>query len=105
VRLHGEAGTAIPIAKWKVLAGGRQILPSPALGWAAGGEVPVAGNDSEGRQAAEPFFEVHAEIDPGTAAALLHGRTGKIRFDLEDEPLLPRMIRRLWQLLQKRYGL
>jgi putative peptide zinc metalloprotease protein len=105
VRLYGEAGTAIPIAKWKVLAGGRQILPSPALGWAAGGEVPVAVNDSEGRQAAEPFFEVHAEIDPGTVAALLHGRTGKIRFDLEDEPLLPRMIRRLWQLLQKRYGL
>ena len=106
VRLYGQAATVIPISKWKVLAGGRQVLPSPALGWAGGGEVPVAMNDdSQGRQAAEPFFEVQAEIPDATAAALLHGRTGKIRFDLEDEPLLPRMIRRLWQLLQQRYGL
>jgi hypothetical protein len=37
--------------------------------------------------------------------ALLDGRSGKIRFDLEPEPLLPRWMRRLWQLLQKRYQL
>ena len=36
---------------------------------------------------------------------LLHGRSGRIRFDLEPEPLLPRWLRRLWQLLQKRYQL
>jgi hypothetical protein len=35
--------------------------------------------------------------------ALLHGRSGKIRFDLDPEPLLPRWLRRLYQLLQKRY--
>jgi hypothetical protein len=37
--------------------------------------------------------------------ALIHGRSGRIRFDLEPEPLLPRWLRRLWQLLQKRYQL
>ena len=105
VRLHGQAGIAIPVLKWKVLAGGRQVLPSPALGWSAGGEVPVAVDDNDGRKATEPFFEVQAQIPPAVAATLVHGRTGKIRFDLEPEPLLPRMIRRLWQLLQKRYGL
>ena len=105
VRLFGQAGTVIPIANWKKLSGGRQVLPSPALGWAAGGEVPVMMNDNEGNKAAEPFFEVQAEIPDQDAAAILHGRTGKIRFDLEPEPLLPRGIRRLWQLLQKRYGL
>jgi putative peptide zinc metalloprotease protein len=105
IRLYGQAGKAIDVAKWKVLAGGRQVLPTPALGWAAGGEVPVALNDNDGRKATEPFFEVQAEIPDATAAALLHGRTGKIRFDLEPEPVLPRMVRRLWQLLQKRYGL
>ena len=83
------------------------MLPSPALGWAAGGEVPVMMNDDkQGNKAAEPFFEVQVEIpDESAAVALLHGRTGKIRFDLESEPLLPRWLRRLWQLLQKRYGL
>jgi putative peptide zinc metalloprotease protein len=105
VRLYGQAGNTIPVSNWKVLAGGRQTLPSPALGWAAGGEVPVAMDDGEGRKAAEPFFEVQAEIPEATAAALLHGRTGKIRFELEPEPLLPRMVRRLRQLLQKRYGI
>jgi putative peptide zinc metalloprotease protein len=122
VRLFGQAGEVISVKKWKVLSGGRQMLPSPALGWAAGGEVPVMMNDKEGSKAAEPFFEVQAEIpievsrgipqvgrgvpaEPSAQAALLHGRTGKIRFDLPSEPLLPRWTRRLWQLLQKRYGL
>ena len=105
VRLFGQVGTVIPIKKWKVLSGGRLVLPSPALGWAGGGEVPVVTNDKDGDKAAEPFFEVQAEIPADIAVALLHGRTGKIRFDLEPEPLLPRWIRRLWQLLQKRYGL
>jgi putative peptide zinc metalloprotease protein len=116
VRLFGQAGTVIPVQKWKVLSGGRQVLPSPALGWAAGGEVPVMMNDdNQGNKAAEPFFEVQVEIpievgrgvpaEPSAQVALLHGRTGKIRFDLEPEPLLPRWLRRLWQLLQKRYGL
>lgn len=105
VRLYGEAGRVIGVERWKILAGGRQTLPSPALGWAAGGEVPVAMDDGEGRKATEPFFEVQAEIPETTAAALLHGRTGKIRFDLEPEPILPRVVRRLQQLLQKRYGI
>jgi hypothetical protein len=37
--------------------------------------------------------------------ALLHGRSGVIRFDLPAEPLLPRWLRRLGQLLQVRYQL
>ena len=35
--------------------------------------------------------------------ALLDGRSGEIRFKLAPEPLLPRWIRSLWQLFQKRY--
>ena len=105
IRLYGQVGDVIAIKKWKVLSGGRQVLPSPALGWASGGEVPVSMKDNESNKATEPFFEVQAEIPNNAAATLLHGRTGKIRFDLEPEPLLPRGIRRLWQLLQKRYGL
>lgn len=105
VRLFGQAGHVVPVANWKVVPGGQRTLPSPALGWHAGGEMPVAMEDPHGRTAQEPFFEVQAAVPSVGAAALLHGRGGKIRFDLEWEPLLPRWIRRLHQLLQKRYGI
>jgi putative peptide zinc metalloprotease protein len=75
------------------------------LGWAAGGEVRIARDDPQGLHAAEPFFEVRAPVTAAGEAALLHGRAGKIRFDLGSEPLLPRWLRRLRQLMQKRYQL
>ena len=56
-------------------------------------------------RAAEPFFEVRAPLDQNEAVALVHGRSGKIRFPLDPEPLLQRWMRRLWQLLQRRYQL
>ncbi len=103
VRLRGQAGAAIPVSRWQVIPGGKETLPSPALGWAAGGEVPVSA--TEPTRTTEPFFEVHADLGPAAAAVLLHGRSGKIRFDLAPEPLLPRWVRRLTQLFQKRYQL
>lgn len=103
VRLLGEAGNVVPVQKWHIIPGEQQTLPSPALGWMSGGEVPVSVDDPQ--KAAEPFFEVHAEIGARVTTAVLHGRSGKIRFDLEPEPLLPRWLRRLHQLLQKRYQL
>ena len=103
VRLHGEAGKTIAVGHWKVIPGGQRTLPSPALGWKGGGEVPIAADDPHGTKAAEPFFQVLATLPSGGEVALLDGRSGKIRFDLQPEPLLPRWIRSLRQLLQKRY--
>lgn len=105
VRLFGRSGEGIAIPQWSVIPAERERLPSPALGWAAGGEVPVVASDPQGQTTREPFFEVRAQVDPGASAAVLHGRSGKIRFDLDPEPLLPRWIRRVRQLLQKRYQL
>lgn len=120
VRLFGQAGEIIPVKAWRVVPADQRNLPSSALGWVSGGEVQVSVEDP--KKALEPFFEVQADfsgtvsnVSAGVAAAstkeadasalLLHGRSGKIRFDLEPEPLLPRWIRRLQQLLQKRYQL
>lgn len=103
VRLRGQAGQVLEISGWRVIPGGQHQLPSPALGWMGGGEVPVSTQDSQGRRAREPFFEVRAQLLPTPGVALLDGRSGKIRFTLDPEPLLPRWIRRLLQLLQQRY--
>ena len=104
VRLYGDGRTKLPVTDWRVVPGGQNILPSPALGWAGGGEVPVAtdGDGQEGKSA-EPFFEVVGKINSRDGVVLLDGRSGKISFKLAPEPLLPRWTRGLWQLFQKRY--
>jgi len=103
VRLNGDAGKKISVGQWRVLPGEQNILPSPALGWKGGGEVPVAVADQNASRAAEPFFEVLGKLDAPAGVELLDGRSGKIRFALKPEPLLSHWFRRFWQLVQKRY--
>lgn len=103
IRLRGQAGESVEVGELRIIPGGTRSLPSAALGWAGGGDVAVSPN--EPNQAVEPFFEVRTPIPDSEAVALVHGRSGRIRFDLEPEPLLPRWTRRLWQLLQRRYQL
>jgi len=105
IRLHGEAGIVVPVLGHKIIPAEHETLPSAALGWAGGGEVPVSLTDSSGTMAAEPFFELRAAIGPSATARILHGRSGKIRFDLAPEPLLEQWIRKLRQVLQKHYAL
>jgi putative peptide zinc metalloprotease protein len=104
-RLKGQAGERLELGELKVIPAAQRTLPSAALGWQAGGEMPVAMNDSKGRTASEPFFEVKAAVRASKAASLVHGRSGKMRFDLDPEPLLRQWLRKLYQMLQKRYQL
>jgi putative peptide zinc metalloprotease protein len=103
VRLNGDAATPIAITEWRVIPGEQNVLPSAALGWKGGGEVPVSVTDDNAGKTVEPFFAVLGKVASQTDVMLLDGRSGKIRFALAPEPLLPRWSRRLWQLLQKRY--
>jgi len=103
VRIHGQAGSPLILDSLRVLPAERVQLPSAALGWQARGPIATQGRDPDGRQAVEPFFEVHGNLVPGSRVALLHGRTGEVRFDLPPEPLLHRWLRSLRQLLQRRY--
>jgi putative peptide zinc metalloprotease protein len=104
-RLRGEAGDKLELGSLQVIPAAQRTLPSAALGWQAGGEMPVAMNDSKGRTATEPFFEVKAPVISSNGASLVHGRSGKIRFDMDAEPLMRQWYRKLQQLLQKRYQL
>lgn len=104
VRLRGRADQNLPVSKLQVIPADQTQLPSAALGWSGGGDMPVSSQDPEGRQSAEPFFLIRASLapQPGLPSAP-DGRSGEIRFRIEDEPILSFWGRRLWQLLQKRY--
>jgi putative peptide zinc metalloprotease protein len=104
-RLSGQAEHVLSLGPLEIIPAELSQLPTAALGWMGGGDVPVAPGDPHGLRTVEPFFEVRAPVLDAKEAALLHGRAGKIRFKLEPEPLLPRWMRRLRQLLQKRYQL
>ncbi len=103
VRILGQAGQRLALRNVEVIPAERRDLPSAALGWLAGGPVRTAANDPNGVRAAEPFFEVRGTLEKAGEAILLHGRAGRVRFDLPPEPLLPRWVRALRQLLQRRY--
>jgi putative peptide zinc metalloprotease protein len=103
VRLHGQGAINLGVTTFKIIPFQHETLPSAALGWFGGGEVPVSVNDETGLQAAEPFFQIYATIHAAPGAALLHGRSGKLRFTLNPQPLLFQWGHSLRQLLQKRY--
>ena len=103
VRLNGDAGITVLVNAWRVIPGEQKTLPSAALGWKGGGDIPVAADDNTGNHTVEPFFEVVGKLDSSAGVPLFDGRTGKIRFALPSEPLLSRWVRSVWQLLQKRY--
>ncbi len=105
VRLKGQAGITLAVAARRVIPADQQRLPSAALGWHAGGEVAVDLKDASGLKTAEPFFQVIASVEPAPGAVLLHGRSGRIRFDLGREPLLRQWMRAFRQLIQSRYRL
>jgi putative peptide zinc metalloprotease protein len=105
VRIHGQGEHNLNVFSYQIIPFQQQKLPSAAIGWRGGGEVAVSDQDETGRKAAEPFFQIYAVIESGPDVSLLHGRSGKLRFTLDPEPLLFQWIHLLRQLLQKRYQL
>jgi putative peptide zinc metalloprotease protein len=105
VRLMSDVGAVLEIGEVRVIPGEQRQLPSPALGWRGGGEIPVEMGDERGNKAAEPYFKVIAPLPANAGLPLFDGVSGRIRFDLGSEPLLTGWTRRLKQLLQKRYQL
>ncbi len=105
VRLTGQANLTLTVTEARVIPADQHVLPTPALGWAGGGEMQTDVRDPEGSRTVEPFFIVMGKAPASEGMAMLHGRTGKIRFYTGHEPLLPRFYRRFRQMIQKRYQL
>jgi putative peptide zinc metalloprotease protein len=103
VRIAGEASEKLAVSGVRVIPAQQETLPSPALAWSAGGEIASSSRDPD--RAAEPFFDLRAVLAPGGGVRLMHGRSGRIRVALAEEPLLGQWYRSLLQLLQRRYQL
>ncbi len=103
VRLTGQGNTDLPVTRCKVIPFQHERLPSAVLGWHAGGDIPVSGEDDQGLLTIEPFFRIYADLAPSGKVVLKHGHSGQIRFGLRAEPLLYRWLRKGRQFIQKRY--
>jgi len=103
VRIYGQADQDIDLKYYKIIPFEQTRLPSPALGWHVGGEVPTSMKDQTGLEAAESFFLIDADLIITNNISFLHGRSGKIRFTLPPETIYEQMNKYIRQLFQKRY--
>lgn len=106
LRLVGQADQDISVERVVLVPYQRDRLPSAALGWLGGGDLPVKADNSRGDVAAEEFFEIRATL--ATTAqhqglSLHHGLRGAVRMALPGRTLYERLAESLQQLLQKRY--
>lgn len=103
IRLPGQAGLPVTVSRVQLVPGRQNVLPTPALGWNAGGPIKVQSNDSGSFVTTEPYFMGIAQVLNRQGVSLLHGQIGYIRFTTGTEPLLSQGWRRFRQLLQQRY--
>jgi len=105
IRLNGDAFTELQTANVQVIPTAQDKLPSSALGWHGGGDIETKSN-GYAEQTAEPVYLVRSELhDEKNPVLKMHGRSGKIRFDLGSSPLAMQGVRKARQALQKYYRL
>ncbi|MEM9165393.1 MAG: PqqD family peptide modification chaperone [Planctomycetota bacterium] len=105
VRLRGSAEQAFEATVRRVWPAGTREIPTPALAASAGGDILQ--DPAEPNRALNPLTQI--ELEPvhgrdGALPAMLHGRRGVVRFELEPEALLPRLVRHARRLLDARAG-
>lgn len=105
VRLRGQEAWALVGSDPRIAPAETRRLPTPSLGWMAGGAVEVRPDDPSGRTTLEPHFEISVALSPEAGVRLLHERSGVARFELDPVPLGWQWVRRLHQLFQRRLAL
>ena len=93
--LRGRIETIIPA--------GQERLPSVALGFAGGGSIRTALDDPEGRQTAEPFFEILVAPEAPINMRLMPGQSIVLRLETAPKPLIVQAYKSFQQLFQRRF--
>ena len=106
LKIDGQTDKTLKIDSLKIVPYRSDILSSPALGWAGGGDIPTNINDKDGTQTKETFFYIRGNLPPELPQNMtaLHGLSGLLRIPLEPASLASQLNRFLRQLVQKRYG-
>jgi putative peptide zinc metalloprotease protein len=105
VRLNGNAFDELATDSLQIIPTAQDKLPSNALGWHGGGDIETKVNGNS-ELTAEPVYLVRTRLKGCDGDVLkMHGRSGKIRFDLGTKPLALQGIRKARQALQKYYRL
>jgi putative peptide zinc metalloprotease protein len=78
-------------------------LPSTILGFGGGGEIAVDPSDDSGVQAFETTFQFELEVTTGESNEFI-GNRAYVRFEHEPEPLGWQIVRKIRQLLLKRFN-
>lgn len=87
----------------KIFPAGSEELPSEALGYGAGGDVPTRSRAPQDRTAAERFFEIRIRPDASNASALLTRQRVVARLTMTPKPLLVQWWQSGRQLFQRRF--
>jgi putative peptide zinc metalloprotease protein len=95
----------------RVVEAGQDRLPTPALGYAAGGNIRTDPKDPKGMKTSERFFEVEIEPQPvGDRQSpwfgrvpLIIGQRVVVRVEMPPRPLIRQWYRSILQLVQRRF--
>ena len=103
IRVKGQPDRSLRGRIETIIPAGQDRLPSVALGFAGGGSIRTTLDDPEGRQTAEPFFEIL--VAPQTAAhmLLMPGQSMVLRLETVPKPLIVQAYKSLQQLFQMRF--
>lgn len=100
VRLTEELDKPIKATVSRAVPAAMDRLPSPVLGTAGGGAVPVDPGDSEGLRTLDNVFHIELEI-PASVPRI--GGRAYVRFDHGSEPLASQTYRRVRQLFLRHF--
>ena len=103
VRLAEQIDAAYPAVVLREVPAARGRLPSPALGTAAGGAIPVDPADADGLTPFSKVFQLELALPPGTPVTGAGGRVF-VRFDHGAEPIALQWYRMVRQLFLRRFS-
>lgn len=106
LKLEGQSAQTLAVSDLNIVPYRSDILPSAALGWAGGGDIPTNVNDRDGIQTRESFFYLHGNLPVDLPENLLafQGLSGVLLVELPPIPLASQLNMFFRQLIQKRYG-
>jgi putative peptide zinc metalloprotease protein len=98
VRLAGDVSRELLGTEAHVIAGAQSQLPSAAIGYTGGGNIPVDPRDEQGTKPVTPQFELRVKL-ANPKGEFYPGQRAYVRMTVGHKPLLYQWTRRFLQLI------